>query len=170
MHAVNGVHTVQRMLLHHLQSAHGGLLRRLEHQAHVAGKLVLHLVEDLGGAQQHGHVVVMAAGMHLALVVGGEGQAGLLLDGQSINIGAQRHGLAGLAAVNGGGQAVAGLQLVNIGDAQCLQVFLQMGTGVLLLAGELRAGVIIPTAINDVIVVLFRKSFDIHNTHDPFFI
>ena len=112
----------------------------------------------------------MAAGMHLALVVGGEGQAGLLLDRQSINIGAQRHGLAGLAAVNGGGQAVAGLHLVNVGDAQCLQIFLQMGAGVLLLAGELRAGVIIPTAINDVIVVLFRKSFDIHNTHDPFFI
>ena len=170
MHAVNGVHTVQRMLLHHLQSAHGGLLRRLEHQAHIAGKLVLHLVEDLGGAQQHGHVVVMAAGMHLALVVGGEGQAGLLLDRQGVNIGAQRHGLAGLAAVNGGGQAVAGLQLVNVGDAQCLQILLQMGAGVLLLAGELRAGVIIPAAINDVIVVLFRKSFDIHNTHDPFFI
>jgi len=45
-----------------------------------------------------------------------------------------------------------------------------MGAGVLLLAGELRAGVIIPAAINDIIVVLFRKSFDIHNTHDPFFI
>ena len=168
MHAVNGVHTVQRVFLHHPQSAHGGLLRRLEHQAHVAGKLVLHLVEDLGGAQQHGHVIVMAAGMHLALVVGCEGQAGLLLDRQSINIGAQRHGLARLAAVNGGGQAVAGLHLVNVGDAQCLQIFLQMGAGVLLLAGELRAGVIIPTAIDDVIIVLFRKRFDIHNIHDPF--
>ena len=219
MHAVNGVHTVQCVFLHHPQSAHGGLLRGLEHQAHIAGKLVLHLVEDLGGAQQHGHVVVMAAGMHLALVVGGEGQAGLLLDGQSINIapqllpvllkelgGAQQHGnvgivaagvhfprlaggegqsrlllegqrvrvcpqahgLAGLAAVNGGGQAVAGLHLVNVGDAQCLQILLQMGAGVLLLAGELRAGVIIPAAINDVIIVLFRKRFDIHNIHDPF--
>ena len=59
---------------------------------------------------------------------------------------------------------------MNVGDAQCLQILLQMGAGVLLLAGELRAGVIIPAAINDVIVVLFRKSFDIHNTHDPFFI
>ena len=66
MLAEDGVHTVQRVFLHHPQSAHGGLLRRLEHQAHVAGKLVLHLVEDLGGAQQHGHVVVMAAGMHHA--------------------------------------------------------------------------------------------------------
>ena len=58
---------------------------------------------------------------------------------------------------------------MNVGDAQCLQIFLQMGAGVLLLAGELRAGVIIPTAINDVIIVLFRKRFDIHNTQDPFF-
>ena len=111
----------------------------------------------------------MAAGVHLALVVGGEGQARLLLDGQSINIGAQRHGLARLATVNGGGQAIAGLQLVNIGDAQYLQIFLQMGAGVLLLAGELRAGVIIPAAINDIIIVLFRKRFDIHNIYDPFF-
>ena len=102
----------------------------------------------------------MAAGMHLALVVGGEGQAGLLLDRQGVNIGAQRHGLAGLAAVNGGGQAVAGLQLVNIGDASASR---SSSDGRGCSSPRRRAPGRCDNTDGDMNVsfVLFRKSFDI---------
>ena len=100
--------------------------------------------------------------MHLALVVGGEGQAGLLLDGQSINIGAQRHGLAGLAAVNGGGQAVAGLHLVNVGDAQCLQIPVDGVPGVLLLPGQLRMLMVVMPTLHHIRGSVLCQCLDVH--------
>ena len=44
------------------------------------------LLEDLGGAQQHGRVGVVAAGMHDPGVVGLEGMFDLLLDGQRVHV------------------------------------------------------------------------------------
>ena len=51
---------------------------------------------------------------------------------------------------------------MDVGDAHGLQIRLDETDSLLLLAGELGAGVIEAAAINDIGIVFFRKSLDIH--------
>ena len=102
----------------------GGLLRRLEEEEDVVRQGGL-LRQPLGQVQDHGHVGVVAAGVHLPGVAGGEGQAGVLLDGQGVGVAAKGDGL-GPAEVekgaqsprNGGGQGApqGGEYLAEIGQ------------------------------------------------------
>src|SRR5262249_5602692 len=83
------------------------LLRRLEDEVHGALE-VAGLRQVFGGAQQHGGVAVMAAGMHLAVVGGAGGEAVALLDRQRGPVGAQAAAAGGVAAGGGGGEAGGG--------------------------------------------------------------
>ena len=58
---------------------------------------VARLAQILGGAEQHGRVPVVAAGVHLARRLGGVGQAGRLRHRQRIHVGAHADHLAGAA-------------------------------------------------------------------------
>ena len=82
--------------------APGGLLRRLKDQQHVVGQVLL-VLEPFRQGQNHGHVAVMATGVHPAGVAGGEGQAGFLCDGQSVGIAAEGDG-AGPSKIEKGTQ------------------------------------------------------------------
>jgi hypothetical protein len=60
----------------------------LEHQAHSAGQVVLHRLQQPRRAQQHGGVAVMTAGVHTALMPRprSEWQACRLLDWQRVHV------------------------------------------------------------------------------------
>ena len=70
----------------------GGLLRRLEYQQHIVGQ-VLFITQPPGQFQQNGHMAVMAAGVHAALVLRAVVHPVPLLNGQGIRIGPEGHGL-----------------------------------------------------------------------------
>ena len=74
------------------------LLAGLEQQLDSALKLILMLLQQLGGAQHHGRMGVMAAGVHLAGIFRGEVHLCLLLDGQRVHIAADQKALARLLA------------------------------------------------------------------------
>ena len=67
--------------------------------------------QPLGQVQDHGHVGVVAAGVHPPRVAGGKGQAGVLLDGQGVGVAAEGDGVVPAKVKegaqgprNGGGQ------------------------------------------------------------------
>ena len=74
------------------------LLAGLEQQLDSALKRILMLLQQLGGAQHHGRMGVMAAGVHLAGIFRGEVHLCLLLDGQRVHIAADQKALARLLA------------------------------------------------------------------------
>ena len=86
--------------LHHTVAAANGLLSGLEEQLDGAGQLFAHVLAQLGNAQQDGGVDVVAAGVHDAVVLGAIITGTILLQGQGVDVGAQAHHVAGLAAAD----------------------------------------------------------------------
>jgi hypothetical protein len=77
------------------------LLAGLEDQLHVPGELGPLLGEETRGPRQHRDVGVVAAGMHPPGVLRGEVEARVLLEGQSVHVGAQQDRRAGAAPSKG---------------------------------------------------------------------
>ena len=73
-------------------------LAGLEQQLDGTLKLILMLLQQLGGAQHHGRMGIMAAGMHLAGIFRGEIHFRFLLNGQRVHISPDQKALAGLLA------------------------------------------------------------------------
>ena len=97
-HVVHAVDLLDAEALHHAVLDHraaaaAAFLGRLEDD-HGGAVEIARLGEVLRGAQQHGGVAVMAAGVHLAGRLGGVGQAGRLVDRQRVHVGAQADHLA----------------------------------------------------------------------------
>ena len=123
----------------------GAFLGRLEDQHHRALDVGLHAGQHGGSSQQHGHMGVVAAGVHdrhgpplpRRRDLGSERQAGLFLDRQSVHIGAQGHDLAGLAALEDPDHAGLAHALADL-EAQGLQLLGDDGGGADLLVAELR--------------------------------
>ena len=84
----------------------------------------------------------MAAGVHLPRLAGGKGQAGLLLEGQRVDIRPQGDGLARLAALDLRNQS--GRLEPAIGNAQFVHFFGDLLCGAELLEARLRMLVKIP--------------------------
>jgi N-acetylmuramic acid 6-phosphate etherase len=98
VHAEHVVDTVHGTVLHHPHgAAHalviGRLLGRLEQESHRAAEaaVAVSLCQQSCSADQHGHMRVVAAGMHDTLHRGAEGRVARFLDGQRVHIGAQCH-------------------------------------------------------------------------------
>ena len=90
VHAVDllDAEALHQAVLDHRAAAGAALLRRLEDDDRGAGEAA-RLGEVVRGAEQHGGVAVMAAGVHLARRLGGPGLAGLLVDRQRVHVGAE---------------------------------------------------------------------------------
>ena len=88
----------QQTAVYHIQRALKDLLCGLELQLYRALDLVLVLLEQLGRAQHHGGVHIVAAAVHLAGQLRGEFLARFLLQGQRVHIAAQQDHLAGTLA------------------------------------------------------------------------
>jgi len=105
-HPVDALHRPRR---DHLRGAAGQrLLAVLEEEADLAGQRVGERGEDFGDAEHHRGVAVVAAGVHHAGVLRGEGEAGRLLDRQRVVVGADRDPRAGKAAAQVGDDAGRG--------------------------------------------------------------
>ncbi len=92
-HIVHAVDLLDAEAVHHAVLDHGeatraAFLRRLEDHGDRAGEIA-GLGKIFRGAEQHGGVAVMAAGMHLAGILRGVGFAGDFADGQRVHVGAQ---------------------------------------------------------------------------------
>ena len=146
------------------------LLRPLEEEDHLAVDLLLVLGENLGGAQQHGHVAVMAAGVHYTGVLAAAypllGQVVLLLlNRQRVAVGTQQHRLAWLCALNIANDAAMGDDF--IGDAHLVQLFTQPLDGLILVVGELRMLVEIPPHLDHIGLYRFCKLIHFHGNSPP---
>ena len=93
MHAVNPVarETFEQAIFQHGQRAAGAFLTGLEDEVDRAVKIAV-LGEVFGGAEQHGGVAVMAAGMHAAGDLAAMRQVGFFVHRQAVHIGAQADG------------------------------------------------------------------------------
>ena len=80
--------TVHYAFLHHHLTAAAILFRRLENQGDGAGK-VPRFGQIFGSAQQHCHMAVMPAGVHLARHCAGVGRASHLGNRERVHVGAQ---------------------------------------------------------------------------------
>jgi hypothetical protein len=84
---------VHQPVVHHGLAAGAALLGRLEDDDGGAVE-VARLAEILGGAQQHGRVPVMPAGVHAPRRLGGVGQTGVFRHGERVHVGAHADHLA----------------------------------------------------------------------------
>ena len=96
VHAVDflDAEALHQAVLHHGVGAAAAFFGGLED--HDGGAVeIARLGQVFGGAQQHGGMTVMAAGMHLAGSSRLVGQVGRLLDGKRVHVGAKADDLAG---------------------------------------------------------------------------
>ena len=123
-------------------------------------------LEDAGGAQQHGGVAVVAAGVHDTGVLAAVGLAGVFLDGQGIDVRPEHQGLAGPAALDGAhtaGDALEGLD----GNAHLLQLGDDKAGGLHLVLAHLGVGVEPAAGLNDVLLLLLGQLLDVHLPSPP---
>ena len=139
------------------------LLAGLEKKLYLAALyLVLALGKDLCRAEEHCHVVVMAAGVHNAVVLRGERKAGFFLNGQCVNIGTEHESAAGSAGVKRSDKAgVVRHKILNL-VSESLDI-LDKGLGRLpLLKAQLRVCMEMPSALDYIRVVFFGQCLYIH--------
>ena len=67
--AEDGVHAVERAGGDHVACADGDFLRRLKDETHFSMQLIAHIHENARGAELHGHVAIVATGMHDPVVL-----------------------------------------------------------------------------------------------------
>ena len=94
---------------------------------------------------------VVAAGMHAALMLGGVGNAGILLNRQRVDVRTQQHRLAGLSALDLANDAGV-LLILLIGDAQPVQLGGDIGLGLRQIKAYLGDLVQVPAKRDDVIL------------------
>ncbi len=75
------------------------LLAGLEHQQHVAAELVAPVEQQARRAEQHGHVRVVAAGVHRVAGLRRELEPGVLVEGQAVHVAAQQDGGRGMGCL-----------------------------------------------------------------------
>ena len=85
---VGAIDAVEHTRADHELSALAVFLAGLEYDADFAVDVVGHMAQDLQRSEHHGDMAVVAAGVHAALVDAGELLAGLLGDGQGVDVGA----------------------------------------------------------------------------------
>ena len=106
---------------------------------------------------------VVAAGVHAAGRLGLIGHVHLFHQGQSVEIGADGDGFAGLAAVDEAHHVVALDDL--IGDAHLLQLLGDAGAGALLLEAQLWVHVELAAHVEDILFHLFGHFSCCHILH-----
>ena len=131
--------TVHHPFLHHDLAPGPILFCRLKDQRHAARKTP-RLGQVLGGPQKHGHMAVMAAGVHLAGHGRGMGGARGLDNRQGIHVGAQADGGARTLTVDEGDDAGSGDAFVNLVHPDLAQAVRDEGGGLDAVKAQLGVG------------------------------
>ena len=161
--AEDGVNAVEDVVIDIVLCAAGHFLTGLEQELDLALELILLLEQDVSRAEQHGHVVIVAAGVHDALVLRSEVKAGAFLYRQSIDIRTQHDGAAGLTGVESCDQTGIvgeGLDL----HTHLLKLCDESLGGLPLLEAELGMRVEVSPALDDIGFVLLCQSFNVHKS------
>ena len=132
------VHVVEEPRVKHRERALSGLLARLEEDLHAAGEAVAVVGEPERGAEQSGHVQVVAAAVHHAVVDGGERQFRVLDDGQAVDVGAQGDARAGTSLTADESDDTGGERVVEHLHTVRLQLVDKVDAGVVLLEAAFR--------------------------------
>ena len=135
---------LEQAVIHHGLGARAAFFAGLEDQVHRAVKVGV-LCQGGGGAQQHGGVAVMAAGMHAALVLADVIEGIDFRDRQRVHVGADADAAAGIVlaaalAVDAGHDAGLAQAPVH-GQAQGGEICGDFVAGAVLFVLELRIGV-----------------------------
>jgi len=125
VHAENGpdAEALHQAIIYHFAAAATALLRRLKDDSNRAAEIPCRS-QVLGRAQQHGHVAVMPAGVHLPWNGRPVWQIGLFLDRQGVHVGTEANdrpcSLAAVDDAHHAGTPQAGHHLVTPKVAQLL--------------------------------------------------
>ena len=142
--------------VHVLQTAFGDgpyrsgsiFLFGLEEETHGAFQLRRVLLQYFRRAEKHGHVGVVAAGMHPAGIFRGEGEAGGLLHRQGVHVGAEGKDLSRARAADLGSESVVRPVLCE-GNSEFPELFFHIGPGSRQASSGLRDAVQIPSVFCD---------------------
>ena len=159
-----GLHHVVRAAVRVLGG--GGLLAGLEDQLDGAAELVAALAQDTRGAQQARDVDVMAAGVHDAGVSGREQRAGLLGDGQGVDVRAQADALALAQAALDGGHDAGVVHLLHGVAAEGSELLHDHRAGVHFLEAQLRVAVKLSAELDHFGIKGFQDFF-VHGNSSP---
>ena len=91
---VGAIDAVEHARADHELGALAVFLAGLEYDANLAVDVIGHVAQNLQRAEHHGDMAVVTAGVHAALIDADELLAGLLSDGQGVDIGAQQDAAA----------------------------------------------------------------------------
>ena len=136
MEAHGGVHIAEVALIPVVVAADKDLLAGLEEQLDSAVQLLTALPQHLGGAQKHGGVTVVTAGVHHAGVLALKVHTAVFLNGEGVDVRPEHNGFARFAALDGGDAAGVVLKGLN-GNAQFPELSGKIGSGLMLLEREL---------------------------------
>ena len=161
MRAVDGVRPFENALFDGPLRAHGDLLAGLEEQADGAVEPIPMLGENTGGAELHGDVAVVAAGVHPS-VMRGEGQPRRLVPEQRVNVRAEDQRLPRVRAPNFASQPVIFLEEIRL-QSHRAEVRRDRLCRLNFLPGKFRDSVIKAPAFNDVGLQPLRKFANIHS-------
>ena len=157
MRGVGTIDAVEHARADHELGALAVFLAGLEDDADLAVDVVGHMAQDLQRAEHHGDVAVVAAGVHAALVDAGELLAGLLGDGQGVDIRTQQDAAARRAvlAIGVGRGAAKGrhqtrLKGALVGDIHGVELVGDVRSRALLGKAQLRVLMEVPALLDDV--------------------
>ena len=138
---------LQGAFVAHAPATGAALLGRLEEQLDRTPQLRFPRLEQSGGAQQHGGMAVVAAGMHDPVDLAGEVQAATLLDGQGVHVGAQSD--AGPVPLPQHRQDAGLGDGRPVTDAQLVERLADQAAGLVFLVHQLRAAVDAAPKVHD---------------------
>ena len=145
------VDAVEHTLVDHVLGTVVALFAWLEHEPDLAGEFRLVFGQKAGGAEQHGDMSVVAAGMHHLLILRTPGDVQVFLQWQCIHVAAQQNGWARLACVqvsDDGCQCLAGGD-VQSKPVECFQNFF---LGLRQIEPKLRVGMNRPAEFDRVVL------------------
>ena len=164
---VGAVDAVEDTRADHELGALAVFLAGLEDDADFAVDVVGHMAQDLQRAEHHGDMAVVAAGVHAALVDAGELFAGLLGDGQGVDVGAQQDAAAWRAvlAIGVGRGAAKGchkarLKGTLVGDIHGVELVGDVRSRALLGKAQLRVLMEVAALLDDIGFKLGSDIFD----------
>lgn len=130
---------LEQAILDHAHAATLVLLGWLEDESDGAVEGA-RLAEQFGGAEQHGSVAVMAAGVHHALSPRSIGQAGFLQHRKRVELGAKADGACAATAAQNTDDAGAADPFMHLVDAEGAQFLCNETRRFVFIESELRIG------------------------------
>ena len=148
---------------HRLGSAEP-FFRRLKNELDGPLQPILHRTQDRGRSQKHGHMRIVAAGVHDAVVLGSKGKPGFFSNGKGVHVRPYHDRRSGFRTFDRSDQAVFGDACLNR-DSKLLQGLFDKRRSFRLGESDFRDPVKLPSCIDDELSAIGGLFFQIdHGT------